>query len=194
MAYRYTLHSFYFGSTCRIAQSRYPAAFKKTSTVTRLLSVAHWKYMALSAHEHYRQKYLNARQIVSIFEWPNLNKGNLDTSVSRPTTFWIHLQLTVVVQRRILLQLLLHAAICLRPPHHGCHIHHSRSSCGALPCAASSAAGPIIRGRCHHPPAPGDAPLPQLHANIGHTAHRRPFRVRALAHRLRSRLPITATA
>jgi hypothetical protein len=174
MAYRYTLHSFYFGSTCRIAQSRYPAAFKKTSTVARLLSVAHWKYMALSALEHYRQKYLNARQIVSIFEWPNLNKGNLDTAVSRPTTLWIHLQLTAVVQRRLLLQLLLHAAICLRSPRHGRHI---RSSCGALPRAASAAAGPIIRGRCHHPPALEDAPLPQLHANIGHASRRRPFRV-----------------
>jgi hypothetical protein len=97
----------------------YPAAFKKTSTVAHVFSIAHWKYMALSAHEHYRQKYLNARQIVSIFQRPNLNKGNLDTTVSRPITLWIHLQLTIVVQRRLLLQLLLRAAICLRPPRHG---------------------------------------------------------------------------
>ena len=76
-----------FGSTCRIAQSRYPAAFKKTSTVARLLSAAHWKYVAWSAYEHYRQKYFNARKIFSIFQWPNLNAGNLEHQSSRRQHF-----------------------------------------------------------------------------------------------------------
>jgi hypothetical protein len=66
---------------------------------------------------------------------------------------------------------------------HSCGVHGERHT-------VSVAAGPIIRGRFHHPPAPGDTPLPQLHANIGHAALRRPFRVRDLAHRLCSRLLI----